>query len=65
MDPSDAIQIIILIILLALSAVFSSAETSMTTFNKMRMRSYADAGNQRNYKTAPGYAQHSRGAYRL
>ncbi|MCI8294030.1 MAG: HlyC/CorC family transporter [Hespellia sp.] len=47
MDPSDAIQIIILIILLALSAVFSSAETSMTTFNKMRMRSYADAGNQR------------------
>lgn len=47
MDSSDAIQIIILIILLALSAVFSSAETSMTTFNKIRIRSLADGGNKR------------------
>jgi len=46
-DLSDAIQIAILIILLAFSAVFSSAETSMTTFNKIRMRSLADAGNKK------------------
>lgn len=47
MDLSDAIQIAILIILLAFSFVFSSSETSMTTFNKIRMRSLADAGNKR------------------
>ncbi|MDD2978404.1 MAG: hemolysin family protein [Hespellia sp.] len=47
MDSSDAIQIIILIILLAFSAVFSSAETSMTTINRIRIRSLAEDGNKR------------------
>lgn len=47
MDPSDAIQIIILIILLMLSAFFSSAETALTTVNKIRIRSLADEGNKR------------------
>lgn len=47
MDLSDAIQIAILIILLAFSFVFSSAETALTTFNKIRMRSLADAGNKK------------------
>ena len=42
MDPSDATQLIILIILLALSAFFSSSETALTTVNKLRMRSLAD-----------------------
>lgn len=47
MDSSDAIRIVILVILLMFSAIFSSAETSMTTINKIRIRSLADAGNAR------------------
>lgn len=47
MDPSDITQLIILIVLVFLSAFFSSAETSLTTVNKMRMRSLADDGNKR------------------
>lgn len=47
MDPSDAIQIITLIILLILSGVFSSAETALTTVSKIKMRSLADEGNKR------------------
>lgn len=46
MDPSDAIQIIILIILLMFSAFFSSAETALTTVNKIRIRSLADEGHK-------------------
>lgn len=42
MDSSDAWRIIILLILLAFSAFFSSAETCLTTVNKMRMKSLAD-----------------------
>lgn len=47
MDPSDAIQIIILILLLFLSGLFSSAETAMTAVNKIKMRSLAEEGNKR------------------
>lgn len=47
MDSSDAIQILILILLLALSAFFSSAETALTTVNKIRMKVLADEGNKR------------------
>lgn len=46
MDSSTVIQIVILICLLAFSAFFSSAETSLTTANKIRMRSLADEGNK-------------------
>ena len=46
-SPSDILQIVILIILLVLSSFFSSAETALTTVNKMRMRSLADDGNKR------------------
>ena len=42
MDSSDAWRIITLFILLVLSAFFSSAETCLTTLNKMRMKSMAD-----------------------
>lgn len=42
MDSSDASRIVILCILLVLSAFFSSAETCLTTVNKMRMQSLAD-----------------------
>ena len=45
MDPSVATQIAFLIILLLFSAIFSSAETALTTVNKLRMRSLADEGN--------------------
>lgn len=38
MDSGDASQILILFILLLLSAFFSSAETCLTTVNKMRMK---------------------------
>lgn len=47
MDSSTVIQILILICLLVFSAFFSSAETSLTTANKIRMRSLADEGNNR------------------
>ena len=47
MDSSTVIQIVILICLLAFSAFFSSAETSLTTANKIRMRSLADEGSKR------------------
>lgn len=47
MDSSDAIQFLVLIILLGLSAFFSSAETSMTTVNKIRIQSLAEQGNKR------------------
>lgn len=47
MDPSDAIQLLILILLLILSAFFSSAETALTTVNRIRMRSLAEDGNRK------------------
>lgn len=47
MDSSSVIQLISLLILLLLSAFFSSAETALTTVNKVRMRTLADDGNKR------------------
>lgn len=47
MDSSDAIQFLILIILICLSAFFSSAETSMTTVNKIRIQTLAQEGDRR------------------
>jgi len=43
---STGIQIVIVLALLALSAFFSSAETALTTVNKMRVRTLAEAGNK-------------------
>ena len=45
LDSSDAIQLLVLIVLLALSAFFSSSETALTTVNKIRIRTLADAGD--------------------
>ncbi|MGB8455293.1 MAG: hemolysin family protein [Anaerocolumna sp.] len=42
MDSSEVTQLIILGILLLLSAFFSSAETALTTVNKLRIRSLAE-----------------------
>ena len=47
MGPSDAIQLVALIILLALSAFFSSAETALTTVNRLRIRGLVEDGNER------------------
>lgn len=47
MDPSNIAQFIVLIILLLLSAFFSSAETALTTVNKIRMRTLSEAGDKR------------------
>ena len=47
MDSSDAIQLVVLVILLVLSAFFSSAETSMTTVNKIKIMSLADEGSKK------------------
>ena len=47
MDAGVIPQIIILVILLMLSAFFSSAETSLTTVNKIRIRTLAEDGDKR------------------
>lgn len=47
MDTDSIIQLIFIIILLILSAFFSSAETAFTTFNKIKIRSLIDEGNKR------------------
>lgn len=47
MDPSVVAQLIILILLLMCSAFFSSAETSLTTVNQIRIRNLAEDGNKR------------------
>lgn len=46
MDSSDYIQLLMLIFLVGLSAFFSSAETALTTVNKIRVRTLAEAGNK-------------------
>ena len=47
MDTSDIVSLIILAILLILSTFISSAETALTTVNKIRLRSIAEAGDKR------------------
>jgi len=44
LDSGQALQILIVIGLLALSAFFSSSETAMMAVNKIRVRNLADAG---------------------
>ena len=47
MDTHLLIRLIILILLLVLSAFFSSAETSLTTVNKIKLKTMADDGNKK------------------
>ncbi len=47
MDSGDAIQLLILVILIVLSAFFSSAETSLTTANRIRIMNLAEEGSKR------------------
>lgn len=44
--PEDAIQFLALIILVALSAFFSSAETALTTVNRIRLQAMAEDGSK-------------------
>lgn len=46
MDTSDAIQLVFLVILLMLSAFFSSAETALTCVNKVKMKTLAEEGSK-------------------
>ena len=47
MGPSETGQLFTVIILLCLSAFFSSSETALTTVNQIRMRTLADNGDKR------------------
>ena len=47
MDTTGVIQVVILFILLLLSGFFSSAETALSTVNRVRIRSLSEEGNKR------------------
>ena len=47
MESDNLIQLIVILILLALSAYFSSAETALMAVNKIRMKALADEGDKR------------------
>lgn len=47
MDSSVPIQAVTIVILILLSAFFSSAETSMTTVNRIRIQALMEQGNKR------------------
>ncbi len=47
MDSSSVLQLVVLFVLLALSAFFSSAETALTTVNRVRVRTLIEEGNKR------------------
>lgn len=47
MDSSSVLQLLILIILIALSAFFSSAETALSTVNRVRIRTLMEEGSKR------------------
>lgn len=47
MDTDGVIQLFALLILVFLSGFFSSAETSLTTVNRVRLKALADEGNRR------------------
>ncbi|MBR1865515.1 MAG: HlyC/CorC family transporter [Lachnospiraceae bacterium] len=46
MEPDASLQIVVIVILIFLSAFFSSAETALTTVNKHRLRALAEEGNK-------------------
>lgn len=51
MDSKSVTQLIVLILLLSLSAFFSSAETAFTTVSRIRMRTLAERGNKKAERT--------------
>ncbi|MBO5337587.1 MAG: HlyC/CorC family transporter [Lachnospiraceae bacterium] len=47
MEPSGVIQLVVLVILVILSGFFSSAETALSTVNRVRIRALEEEGNKR------------------
>lgn len=47
MDSGDIVKLISLLILILLSAFFSSAETALVTVNRIRMRTLSESGDKR------------------
>lgn len=47
MDTSDIVQLISLVVLILLSAFFSSAETALMTVNKIKLRTLVENGDKR------------------
>lgn len=47
MDTPGVIQLVVLIVLVLLSGFFSSAETALTTVNRVRLRALEEEGNRR------------------
>ena len=50
METGDIVELIILVILLALSGFFSSSETALTTVSLNKLRTIADEGGRRGKK---------------
>ena len=46
MDPDIIIKLIVIVVLLALSAFFSSAETALTTVSRLRIMTLSEEGNK-------------------
>ena len=60
MDTATIIQGITLVVLLGLSAFFSSAETSLTTINPIKVRTLIENGNKRALKLQKVTEQHGK-----
>lgn len=60
MDTSGVIQLIILAILILLSGFFSSAETALSTVNRVRIRALEEDGNRRAAKVNKILDQYSK-----
>ena len=54
MDTTGVIQLFILLILVLLSAFFSSAETALTSVSKVRIRTLAEDGNKAKFRQIVG-----------
>lgn len=52
MDPSSVLQLVIIVILLILSAFFSSAETAFMSVNRIRIKTLVDDGDKKAAKVA-------------
>ncbi len=60
MDTATIIQVITLVILLGLSAFFSSAETSLTTISQVKVRTLIENGNKNAQKLQKVTEQHGK-----
>ena len=47
MESSSVVQIIIILVLILLSGFFSSAETALSSVNRVRLRTLIEDGNKR------------------